>query len=140
MKPLLLTLNLQDDSILLNEGILDALDRPRQVQVMLNEDAGMLLLRACTIDDLQAVVIPAGQHILQCEISGRTLLRKLRKFTGWEDDQPRVCEGEYLAAHHAIRFDMSMAKPLPDSEVAFGEETGNTNPIPCPAPTQESET
>ena len=29
---IILTLNLVDDSILLNEGILDALDWPRQVQ------------------------------------------------------------------------------------------------------------
>ena len=56
--PILLTLNLLEDSILLNEGVLDALDWPRQVQIMINKDEKMLLLRACTIDDQQAVVVP----------------------------------------------------------------------------------
>ena len=33
--PIILTLNLQDDSILLNEGVLNALDWPRQVQLLM---------------------------------------------------------------------------------------------------------
>ena len=34
--PIILTLNLLEDSIMLNEGVLDALDWPRQVQIMIN--------------------------------------------------------------------------------------------------------
>lgn len=83
--PILLTLNLLEDSILLNEGVLDALDWPRQVQIMINKDEKMLLLRACTIDDQQAVVVPE-EHTVQFEISGRSLLRKIRHLVGWEDD------------------------------------------------------
>ena len=67
--PILLTLNLLEDSILLNEGVLDALDWPRQVQIMINKDEKMLLLRACTIDDQQAVVVPE-ERTVQFEISG----------------------------------------------------------------------
>ena len=52
---IILTLNLMEDSILLNEGVLDALDWPRQVQILINKEEKMLLLRACTIDDQQAV-------------------------------------------------------------------------------------
>lgn len=48
---IILTLNLMEDSILLNEGVLDALDWPRQVQILINKEDKMLLLRACTIDD-----------------------------------------------------------------------------------------
>ena len=62
-KALILTLNLPDDSILLNEEILTALDRPKQVQIMINDNEKMLLLRACTIDDQQAVVIPKKNNV-----------------------------------------------------------------------------
>lgn len=109
--PILLTLNLLEDSILLNEGVLDALDWPRQVQIMINKDEKMLLLRACTIDDQQAVVVPA-ERTVQFEISGRSLLRKIRHLVGWEDDRPRLCYGEYLPAHQAIRFSLADAQPI----------------------------
>lgn len=108
---IILTLNLIDDSILLNEGILDALDRPRQVQIMINSEEKMLLLRACTIDDEQALVVPS-EHVSQFEISGRSLLKRIRHMVGWEDNQPRMCYGEYLPAHQAIRFNLQEAEPL----------------------------
>lgn len=56
--PITLTLDLTEDSILLNETVLEVLDRPKQVQILINKEEKMLLLRACTIDDLQAVVVP----------------------------------------------------------------------------------
>lgn len=109
--PIILTLNLMEDSILLNEGVLDALDWPRQVQLMINQDAKMLLLRACTIEDKQAVVIPSDR-VEQFEISGRSLLRKIRRLVGWNDDCPRLCYGEYLPAHQAIRFNLMDAEAV----------------------------
>ncbi len=109
--PIILTLNLLEDSIMLNEGVLDALDWPRQVQIMINKDEKMLLLRACTIDDQQAVVVPE-ERTVQFEISGRSLLRKIRQMVGWDDDCPRLCYGEYLPAHQAIRFNLMEAEPV----------------------------
>ena len=108
---IILTLNLMEDSILLNEGVLDALDWPRQVQILINKEEKMLLLRACTIDDQQAVVVPE-ERAVQFEISGRNLLRKIKHMVGWEDDRPRMCYGEYLPAHQAIRFDLKGAQAL----------------------------
>lgn len=108
---LLMTLNLQEDSILLNEDVLNALDRPRQVQILINRDEKMLLLRACTIDDLQAVVVPEARTAV-FEISGRSLLKKIRQMVGWEDNRPRVCRGEYLPVHQAIRFSLIESEPL----------------------------
>ena len=67
---IILTLNLMEDSILLNEGVLDALDWPRQVQILINKEEKMLLLRACTIDDQQAVVVPE-ERTVQVEICAR---------------------------------------------------------------------
>lgn len=111
--PIVLTLNLMEDSILLNGGILDALDWPQQVQIMINKEEKMLLLRACSVEDQQAVVIPSeSESVMQCEISGRSLLRKLRKLVGWEDDSPRICYGEYLPSHQAIRFNLMAAEPV----------------------------
>ncbi len=109
--PIILTLNLMEDSILLNEGVLEALDWPRQVQIMINQEAKMLLLRACTIDDMQAVVIPS-ERMEQFEISGRSLLKKIRHMVGWEDNRPRMCYGEYLPPHQAIRFNLREAEPV----------------------------
>ena len=109
--PVILTLNLLEDSIMLNEGVVDALDWPRQVQIMINKDEKMLLLRACTIDDQQAVVVPE-ERTVQFAISGRSLLRKIRQMVGWDDDCPRLCYGEYLPAHQAIRFNLMEAEPV----------------------------
>lgn len=109
--PILMTLNLTEETILLGEGVLNALDWPRQVQMLLNKDEKMLLLRACTIEDQQALVVPEGDTEL-FEISGRSLLRKIRKMVGWADDMPRVCLGEYLPAHQAIRFRLTDAQSV----------------------------
>ncbi len=108
---IILTLNLEEDSILLNKGILDALDWPRQVQLLINPETKQLLLRACTVEDAQAVVIEADDT-QQFEISGRSLLKKIRKMVGWEDDRPRMCYGEYLPSHQAIRFNLIDAVAL----------------------------
>ena len=96
-----ITLNLLDNSILLNEGVLNALDWPRQVQLLINNDEKMLVLRACTVEDRQAVVVP-DEHIAQFEISERTLFKKIKRLLGWEDECPRMCYGEYLPAHQAF--------------------------------------
>ena len=109
--PIIMTLNLLDDSILLNEGVLTALDRPRQVQILINSEEKKLVLRACTIDDQQAVVVPE-EHEPQFEISGRSLLKKIRRMVGWEDNRPRLCYGKYLPANQAILFDLAAAEPV----------------------------
>ena len=106
-----ITLNLLDNSILLNEGVLNALDWPRQVQLLINNDEKMLVLRACTVEDRQAVVVP-DEHIPQFEISERTLFKKIKRLLGWEDECPRMCYGEYLPAHQAIRFDLKQAQTV----------------------------
>lgn len=108
---LILTLNMPEDSILLNEGILNALDWPRQIQILINEDEKVLLLRACTVEEQQAVIIPEDRTV-QCEIGGRSFLRRIRRMLGWQDKRPRICYGGYLPALQAIRFSLSDAQPL----------------------------
>ena len=108
---IILTLNIPEDSILLNEGLLEALDWPRQVQILINEDEHMLILRSCSIDDRQAVIVPE-ESTVQCEIGSRSFLRRIRHMLGWTDKCPRLCYGEYMPAHQAVRFNLDEAEPM----------------------------
>ena len=91
-EPLMLTLCLEEDSILVSKAILETLEHPKQVQMLINEERQMLLLQACTVDDREAVVIPPDTMV-QFEMSGHALLRRIRRLTGWTDNQPRVIYG-----------------------------------------------
>jgi len=108
---IILTLNLAEGSLLLNEGILEALGWPQQVQLLINNSTGQLLLRACTVEDAEAVVIQA-ESTEQFEISGRSLLKKIRQIVGWADDQPRMCYGERMPGQPAIVFNLADAVAL----------------------------
>lgn len=110
-KEILLTMDQWEGSILLNEGVLDALDWPKHIQIYINQNEKMLLLKACSVDDQQAVVMPQ-EHTMQFEISGRSLLKKIRHLVGWTDALPRVCRGEYLPSHQAVRFHLTEAEPV----------------------------
>ena len=106
--PLLLTMNFQDGTMMLNEGILDALDRPGQVQILLNREKKRLLIRRCEVNSRQAVLLPAD-YIMQVEIGGRSLLRKIRKLARWDTEQPRICAGEIIPDYGMVCFDLSEA-------------------------------
>ena len=105
---LLLTLNFKDSTVMLNEGILDVLGRPRQVQVMLNEEMKRLLMRPCELDSAQAVVIPA-EHVIQVEIGARSLLRRIRRIAGWDTEKPRICIGSLIPDYQAVCFELDDA-------------------------------
>ena len=108
---MIMTLNLADESILLNKGVLEALDWPRQIQILINREEKMLLLRACSMEDRQAVVVPEGCPA-PFEISARVFLKRIRQLVGWTDKLPRFCYGEYLPAHQAVRFSLENAQTL----------------------------
>ena len=78
MNQMIMTLNLADESILLNKGVLEALDWPRQIQLLINKDEKMLLLRACSTEDQQAVVVPE-ESAAPFEISARAFLKQIRQ-------------------------------------------------------------
>ena len=108
-QPLMLTLCLQEESLLVSNAVLEALGRPQQVQLLINDEKCMLLLQPCTIADREAVIIPQ-QPMMQFEMSGASLLKRVRKLTGWNDNHPRVIYGDYIPQHHAILFDLRQAK------------------------------
>lgn len=130
---LLLTLNFHDNTMMLNEGILEALGRPRQAQILLNEEMKRLLIRPCEVNSEQAVVIPSG-HILQVEIGGRVLLRRIRRIAGWETERPRICVGTFIPDYQAVCFELDEAiavdvKPHDrDSAGAAGETQTTLSP------------
>ena len=123
-EPLTLTLCLEENSILVSRAILETLERPRQIQILINDDRKMLLLQACTIDDKEAVVIPR-EIMLEFEMSGHSLLKRIRRITGWTDNEPRVLYGNYFPSHQAIVFDLTQARlaelRLPPDDMALGE-------------------
>ena len=122
-EPLMLTLCLEEDSILVSRAILETLGHPRQIQMLINDDRKMLLLKACTVDEREAVVIPP-EIMLQFEMSGHSLLKRIRRLTGWADNEPRVIYGNYLPVHQAIVFDLTHAQPtvlrIPPEDIAPG--------------------
>ena len=130
---LLLTLNFHDNTMMLNEGILEALGRPRQAQILLNEEMKRLLIRPCEVNSEQAVVIPSG-HILQVEIGGRVLLRRIRRIAGWETERPRICVGTFIPDYQAVCFELDEAiavdvkPPDRDSAGASGETQTTLSP------------
>ena len=56
-EPMMLTLCLGEDSILVSRVILDALNSPKQVQVLINEERQTLLLQPCGVYDREARVV-----------------------------------------------------------------------------------
>ena len=108
---LVMTLCPEEESILLNKTVLDQLGQPRQVQLLINEEQGMLLLKACSVEDREAVVIPPLPPD-QFEVSGPSLLKRLRRLTGWTDNMPRQIIGIPIPIHNAIAFDLQTAIPV----------------------------
>ena len=45
-----------------------------------------------------------------CEVSGHTLLKRIRSLTGWTDDRPRVIYGQYIQSHNVMVFDLKTAQ------------------------------
>ena len=93
---------------MLNEGILDALGRPAQVQILLNKEAKRLLIRRCKVNSRQAVFMPT-EHVVMVEIGVRSLLKKIQKLAGWNTEQPRICVGDSIPDYQAVCFDLSTA-------------------------------
>ena len=114
-RSLCLVLNLMQDSIMVGNDVMEALQSPKQVQLLINTKEKKLLLKSCCIDDVQAVVIPP-QETEQFEMSGHTLLKRIRKLTGWSDDLPRQVFGYLVPEHKAVVFDLlsSEVTDVPD--------------------------
>ena len=107
--PLVLTLCLEQDSILVSSAVLGALGFPRQIQMMINDEQKKLLLQSCSVEDREAVVVSKPEDG-QFEMSGHSLIKRIRKLTGWADMMPRVLQGDYISQYHAIVFDLTKSR------------------------------
>ena len=117
--PLVLTLCLEEGSILLNKNVLERLGQPQQVQILINEEQRMLLLKACSVEEREAVVVPSVPRE-QFEVSGQSLLRRIRRLIGWTDNCPRQILGNAIPEHEAITFDLQQAVPVKLKPTAVG--------------------
>lgn len=125
--PLFLTLSLEEESILVGTDVLEALGHPRQIQMMINDGQAKLLLQACTVDDREAVVVPP-QPMLSFAVSGHSVLKRIRKITGWLDTMPRRIMGYQVPDHYAIVFDLMSAEPVDlDGRVIVEADASGTN-------------
>jgi hypothetical protein len=106
---MVLTLDLKHDLFILDEATLDALNRPRQVQLLINTQQRKLVLRACSTEDAEAIFLPETP-IISTEISGKKLLQNIRNNMGWEDKETRICPGTFLPNHKAVCFDLNLVR------------------------------
>ena len=107
----ILTINFRDDSIMLDEGTLDALGRPAMVQVMINRDSKIPLLRSCGADSDEPFLMPEGAAE-KAEIPGRKILRDICRVTGFEPTWPRICMGVAVPGQQAVFFELEYAVPV----------------------------
>jgi hypothetical protein len=106
---MILTLDMKNDLFVLDDATLDALGRPKQVQLLINTQQRKLVLRACSAEDEEPIFLP-DTPIISTEISGRKLLQNIRTNMGWEDRENKLCPGTFLPHHKAVCFDLNRVK------------------------------
>lgn len=109
MNEMKLILNLRDGILTLNDKTLEALGRPRQVQMLLNNNTQTLVFRACSTKDAQAIVLPM-ERVISTDISGRVIIKKLCIQMNWADALTRECSGIHRPIYNAVSFDLSQAR------------------------------
>ncbi len=116
MTDLILTFSMEEGSIELNRGIIEALGRPKQVQIRIDDTTCQLMLRACNLEEEQAVVVQEEAP----QVGGRRLMKRIRMLAGWEGEESRFVYGVYLPGYDAVVFNLQEARPL--SELPVTEE------------------
>ena len=106
---MILTMDMKNDLFVLDDATLDALGRPKQVQLLINTQQRKLVLRACSAEDDEPIFLSAAPMI-STEISGRKLLQNIRTNMGWEDKKTRICPGTFLPTHKAVCFDLNLVR------------------------------
>lgn len=104
---LIMTFFLEEGSIILNQGIIEALGKPEHVQVRFNEKTLQLILRACQLEEEQAIVVQKAE---MPELAGRRLIKKIRTLAGWPDEGTRFVYGVYLPEYNAVGFNLTDAR------------------------------
>ena len=108
MNNLILTFSMEDGSITLNSGVIEALGHPKQVQIRLDEENCQLMLRACNLEEDQAVVVQEEMP----QVGGRRLLKRISGLAGWREPGDRYVYGVYLPDYGAAIFNLRDARPF----------------------------
>ena len=106
---LILTLCLQENTLLISNAVIEQLGSPSLIQIRMNEADKSLLITPCEYGIRGAVVVP-DNHQYQLEMPGRSLIRRIQRITEWQDDNPRVLYGVFIPQHNAIYFSLDTAQ------------------------------
>lgn len=106
---LILTLCLQENTLLISNAIIEQLGSPSLIQIRMNEADKSLLVNPCEYGVRGAVVVP-GNRKYQLEMPDRSLIRRIQRITEWQDDNPRVLYGVFIPQHNAIYFSLDTAQ------------------------------
>jgi len=136
---LILTLCLQENTLLISNALIEQLGAPSLMQVRISESDKSLLVQPCEYGVRGAIVIPENRSY-QLEIPADTLMRRIRRLTAWTDDNPRVLCGVYIPQLNAVYFSLDDAQyailqPAPGTQtdaaldVAIDETMASTLPM-----------
>jgi hypothetical protein len=106
---LILTLCLQENTLLISNAVIEQLGSPSLIQIRMNEADKSLLITPCEYGIRGAVVVP-DNHMYQLEMPDRSLIRRIQRITEWQDDSPRVLYGVFIPQHNAIYFSLDTAQ------------------------------
>ncbi len=112
MNDLILTFDLDEGTIVLNQGIIKTLGAPKHVQISINDQTCQLMLRACDIEEDQAIVVEKEE---MPQVGGRRLLKRISNLAGWTGQESRFVYG-YTVPHldSVVLFDLKDARPISD--------------------------
>ena len=114
MDELILGFDFVEQTLLLNDSIINVLGHPECIQLRLDEENGLLMIRTCEQGEEQAVIMDPGT----LEISGRSVMKKVKQLLRWNDNSPRLAYGVSLPTYNAVLFD------LRDAELAVYDKEG----------------
>lgn len=119
MENLIMTLCLEENTLLISEALIDQLGSPSLIQIRINEKDQSLIVQPCEYGVIGAIVIPENRSY-QLEFPADTLVRRIRKIMEWADNEPRVLPGVYIPQHNVVFFSLNDAhlailKPVPSA-------------------------
>ena len=138
---LILTLCLQENTLLISNAIIEQLGSPSLIQIRMNEADKSLLVNPCEYGVRGAVVVP-GNRKYQLEMPDRSLIRRIQRITEWPDDNPRVLYGVFIPQLNAVYFSLDTAQyailqPAPGSQENSTTDTTTDDTMSSTLPTRE---
>lgn len=138
---LILTLCLQENTLLISNAIIEQLGSPSLIQIRMNEADKSLLVNPCEYGVRGAVVVP-GNRKYQLEMPDRSLIRRIQRITEWPDDNPRVLYGVFIPQLNAIYFSLDTAQyailqPAPGTQESSTTDTTTDDTMSSTLPMRE---